>query len=506
MTLEQVQELNELARELAELDAEQRRLLLQRIHGENEEPTMPTVAQAIDPSWRPRAGATLGNYTLVCDISHGAMAKVFLARRRDDIRLHVAIKLLSGGSVTRAEHKRLQSEQTILASLSHKNIIQLLDGGVTPEGFPWLAMEWVEGLPLCEFADRHQLGIDQRLKLFMQACEAVTHCHQKLVLHRDLKPSHFLVNQQGEVKLIDFGIAIRLPDEIPSDGGQNRFLTPAYAPPELLENEALTTASDVYSLGVVLQLLLCGTLPFRTRAQEKPGTSVMQQLVDRSRQKPKRPSLTLCEKLDEGELQRLASYRATHPTQWRRQVRGDLDAIILRCLAPNPIDRYGSAGDLKNDLWCSLNDVPVSARHLSWAYRWSKWKRRHRRLVMAGLILMIFLSGSISTILHTRLNAARERDLAQHRRDRTRRTAAFLIDLFGSAVPAKQLGDNETTRQLLREAHEQLDIRFGDDPEQKFELLWALARINLQLNEWETMRALDSRGTRPWQTVSTAVK
>lgn len=481
-------EMKSLISEIQQLKAADRDLLRRKISealdNDNDHPQPPVVTPT---NWSPQEGAELGPYRLETLITTRGTAWVFRARRCDETKHQVAVKLLHGAAVTRMERRRLEAERAHLAALQNPFVVSLIDGGNTPQGLPWLAMEWVEGVPITVYADQQRLSISERLSLFSQACEAVAHCQQQMILHQDIKPSHLLVTARAELKLIDFGIAATLNETL-GEEAERRRLTPAYAPPEAIKNTPLTTAADSYSLGLVLYELLCGFLPWDDSFEES-GSSIARQLVERGNQALHRPSREIERVLTSVERHRLAALRATHPDQWPRRLRGDLDAILLRALSPDPSRRYRNAAEIQRDLWHTLHNLPVNARRRSWIYRWQKWKQRHQQLLGAAAVLAVFLSGSVAAVVSSRMNAGYEKDFAELRRARTEKTAAFLIDVFGINSLRHPLGNNTATRRLLMDARRQVEFRFQHDPLQQCRLLAALARIHQNLNDGDTARS-----------------
>jgi eukaryotic-like serine/threonine-protein kinase len=318
-----------------------------------------------------QAGELVGPYRLMRPLGAGGMAEVWLAQRADGaFKREVALKLPMVSGVRQDLASRFARERDILASLEHPNIARLYDAGLSPEGLPYLAMEYVAGQPLTAWADAHQLGLRERLKLFLQVLDAVQYAHARQVVHRDIKPSNILVTESGQVRLLDFGVAKLLAED---DGQQTqltalygRALTPDYASPEHLMGEPVDAVSDIYSLGVVLYELLAGARPYRLKAGAS-AAMLERAIADAQVQ---RPSVQL--------LADAAAARATTPQRLARRLRGDLDAIVLKALARSPEQRYASASALADDLQRHLSDEPVEARPDSVAYRTGKYALRHR--------------------------------------------------------------------------------------------------------------------------------
>ena len=313
------------------------------------------------------------------------MGVVYLAVRADDhYQKRVAIKLVQHGLYTGAILHRFRTERQILASLDHPNIARLLDGGTTTDGRPYLVMEYVEGLPIDVYCDRHKLSISERLRLFRTVCAAVHYAHQNLVIHRDLKPSNILVSTDGVPKLLDFGIAkllnpeLSAPSLVFTESGL-QLLTPEYASPEQVRGEPLTTASDVYALGVLLYELLTGHQPYRLTSRRRQDLERVICEVD-----PLKPSTAIsrsdADTETDGTGQRtpatVSQTREGQPEKLRRRLTGDLDNIVLMALRKEPQRRYGSAEHLAEDLRRHLEGLPVMARPQTFGYRSAKFIRR----------------------------------------------------------------------------------------------------------------------------------
>jgi serine/threonine protein kinase/predicted negative regulator of RcsB-dependent stress response len=361
----------ELATELA--------ALLQRFDAD---PSPPDIAQALDddaPVSGHQAGQRLGAYELIDEIGRGGMGTVWRARRVDgQFTQQVAIKQLHAGAASAASAKRVVErflrERQALAGLKHPNIAALLDGGVDASGLPWFALELVEGMPITEFAQAPPLPIGDRVRLLLQALEAVQFAHQHLIVHRDLKPDNLLVTAAGEVKLLDFGI-VKLLDGIDGDTQTltgARVFTPNYAAPEQVEGGEISVATDVYALGVVLFELLVGRRPFvNTGGLQLPQVSAQWQV--------EAPSKVLAQNCSQ--------------PRTARALRGDLDTIVLRCLARDPQRRYPTVQALADDLCRYLNGRPIEARPDSAWYRASKFVRRHPLALSAATLGLVLLLG-----------------------------------------------------------------------------------------------------------------
>jgi len=391
-------------------------------------------------------GQRIGPYRILRLLGAGGMGAVYLARRDDgQFEQQVALKLIRAGPLSHETVARFRRERQILAWLNHPTIARLLDGGVSEAG-PYLVMEYVEGQPIDQYCDRNRLGIADRLRVFLSVCEAVDHAHKALVIHRDLKPANILVTAAGEVKLLDFGIARLLdanPAADPLTGAEHRLLTREYASPEQFRNGPLTTATDGYALGAVLYQLLTGRLPHDLRGLS--AAAAERAVCDTA---PARPSTI------------------------RRELRGDLDTILLRALHPDPARRYGSAAALADDLVRHLERRPVSARADTLTYRLGRFVRRNAMSVAAAAAILILLVGGA---LATAYQGAR----AQRRFDNVRTLAhALLFDLHDAirdlpgATPAREA--------LVSHALDYLDQLRADapsDPALQLELAAAYDQI-----------------------------
>jgi tetratricopeptide (TPR) repeat protein len=363
-------------------------------------------------------GARFGAFELVKQIGEGGMGAVYLARRRGDFDQRAAVKLINGTPAAAAlMAERFRQERQILATLEHPNIARVLDGGVTAEGQPYLAMEYVEGERVDRYCARQNLPLAERLKLFRKICAAVHYAHQHLVVHRDLKPANILVDQQGEPKLLDFGIAKVLdppgaaPEHLPTRT-MAALMTPEYASPEQIQGQACTVASDVYSLGVILYELLAGKRPFADTAST-PAEMIAAVVTTEAR----RPSLAAPENL-------------------KSRLRGDLDGIVMKALAKKPEERYGSAEQLSEDIRRYLEGLPVSAVEGTRAYVARKFVVRHKvGVAAAGVVLLSLIAGLAGTLWQARV-AESQRAVAEQRFSDARKLANYLLfPLFDAVQP-----------------------------------------------------------------------
>jgi serine/threonine-protein kinase len=429
-------------------------------------PALP--ASALDAE--PLRDRRIGPYRVVRELGRGGMGVVYLAERVDgEYRRQVAIKLLRNSPDAEELHRRFLAERQILASLNHANIAQLLDGGTTEGELPYLVMEYVDGLPITTYCDRHRLDLPERLRLFIDVCRAVNSAHQNLVIHRDIKPGNILVTAAGQVKLLDFGIAKLLNastggSPLPHTHTAFRVMTPDYASPEQVRGEPLTTGSDVYALGVVLYELLAGRRPYQIRTG---AMRELQELV--CEREPERPSTWAKRSSppdDDGPVTpaAVATSRGTSPERLQRMLEGDLDAIAMMALRKEPRRRYGSAELLAEDVGRYLDGLPVCARHPSRAYNLGKFLRRHRTAAGLGAIAAMSLIASTAVAVEQTATARRERDrattaLAQSRQAlrESDETTNFLAGLFDVNVPAPGNARRGSTDELMARGMGQAD-------------------------------------------------
>jgi eukaryotic-like serine/threonine-protein kinase len=402
----------------------------------------------------------IGPYRVLGEAGKGGMGTVFLAERDDpQLRQRVALKLVRSEVTARSVIRRFIEERQILASLEHAHIARLLDGGITEHGLPWFAMEYVEGVPIDEYCRDRHLDIAARLQLFLQVCDAVQYAHSKLVVHRDLKPSNILVTGPGVVKLLDFGIAKLLADEAGVDARDItqagvRPMTPGYASPEQVRGGAVSTASDVYALGVLLYTLLTGRHPYLS-AGRQPHEVARAVLED----DPEPPS-------------------AVAPHGSRRRIRGDLDTIVAMAMRKDPEVRYATAEQLAADIRRHLAGLPVSGQPPTWPYRAGKFVRRHRAGVAGAAVLAMSVVGyGITVTLHAE-RIAREAAKSEQVRD-------FLLSLFTHANPGVTQGREPALSELVEEGARRVATELSGQPEIQAEMMTTLGEVYLTLGHYE---------------------
>ena len=421
------------------------------------------------------AGRTVGAYRLISPIGQGGMGSVWLAERSDGrFERRVAVKFLNFAVAAQGGAQRFKREGSILGRLAHPNIAELLDAGVTSNGEPYLVLEHVEGEPIDEYCDRRTLDVDARIHLFLDVLGAVAQAHANLIVHRDIKPSNVLVRNDGCVKLLDFGIAKllandaspALPSLLTAQGGG--AMTPQFAAPEQITGGPITTATDIYALGVLLYVLLTGQHP----AGSGPHSTadLVKAILDTE---PPHASDAVTSAGSKTETNGIAQKRASAPDKLRRILRGDLDTIIGKALKKNPAERYSSVTAMADDLERYLKHEPISARPDTLAYRAAKFVRRNRTgVALASLALIATVAGAVGTLLQAR-TARRQRDFALRQVSRAEAVIDFNSFLLSDAAPS---GKPFTVNELLDRAEHILSRQQGAN-DNRVELL---ASIGLQ--------------------------
>jgi len=357
-------------------------------------------------------GDIVGTWRILKEIGRGGMSTVYQAERNDGrFERTVAIKFMHGFMPGTDINARIQAEQRFLARLNHPNIATLIDAGVSDSGRPYFILEYIDGKPITHYCDEQKLNIDQRLKLFEQVCQAVQFAHQHLIVHRDLKPSNILVDTNGTVKLLDFGIAKFLDDDQEFDTPKTRtglyLMTPEYASPEQVLGNEITTTSDVYALGMLLCELLTGNLPY-TLTDRNPIE--LGKII--SQTKPTKPSTLITQGADLEARKRILQHRSSSHDQLKRRLKGDLDTIVLTALRKEPERRYGSVELLNQDIQRYRNHLPISARPEQTSYRIGKFIKRHRIGVSVAGLVAVALIGTASIAVWQARNANDERTKA----------------------------------------------------------------------------------------------
>ncbi|MBX3299311.1 MAG: protein kinase [Acidobacteria bacterium] len=418
------------------------------------------LRNAVPPISADLTGSRFGNYRIVREIGYGGMGTVFLAERDDgEFSQLVALKLVRQSIADSRTIESFRRERQILAGLNHPNIAALYDGGISAKGEPFIAMEFVDGVPLNIYAAENDLGVEERLKLFLKVCSAVAYAHRNLVVHRDIKPSNILINAVGEPKLLDFGLAKVFESDISETQTAMRAFTPGYASPEQITGRTITTASDIYSLGVVLYELLTGTKPLNL---DNIGFDEIVNTISTGQPDP--PSI--------------AAERAMR-SSFGRLLRGDLDNIIMNALRKEPERRFRSVEEFANDIERHLEGRPVTARPNTFGYRASKFLLRHKiGVAMSALVLISIISGITFTLWQANV-ARKERDRAEHRFRDIRKLSNSL--LFEIAPKIERLsGATDAREAVVTRALEYLDslaAETADDPSLQAELAAAYEKV-----------------------------
>ncbi len=434
------------------------------------------AAPALFPEAGDRNGLAadrLRNYRLVREIGAGGMSRVFLGERDgDEFEQRVAIKILRGVGLDLDEGtRRFAAERQILASLDHPSIARMFDGGTTDAGLPYLVMELIEGVPITDYCT--DLELEERLDLLIETCEAVQYAHQRLIVHRDLKPSNILVTPAGQLKLLDFGIAkllapgaMGLDDAAPVTRTGLLLMTPEYAAPEQIRGQDITTATDVYALGVLLYELLTGRRPFHLAGK---NPSQIESTV--CTEEPRRPSTVVREA-------EVAGAR-----RWHRRLQGDLDTIVLKTLHKEPSERYDSARALADDLRRYRRGLPIAARPATAGYRVRKFVARNRWGAAAGLAAFLSLAAFAAAMTWQQGVTRLQRDRARSAEEQTSAINRFLIDgMLGAAAPEVAQGRDVS---VLAAAAQRIEGSFSGQPALEASVRRTLGELYLSLGKLE---------------------
>ncbi len=404
----------------------------------------------------------VGPYRILRELGAGGMGTVFLAERDDEFHQRVAIKVVRG-MLSREVLTRFRAERQILASLEHPAIARLLDGGTTPSGLPYLVMEYVDGVSIDEYCRERRLGIRDRLALFARVCDGVSYAHRSLVVHRDLKPSNILVTADGTPKLLDFGIAKLLEPDAGAAPAITitglRALTPEYASPEQIRGQPITTATDVYSLGVLLFELLTGRRPLAFATQQPAEVERVVCTVE-----PRKPSTVAAE------------------ARQARQLVGDLDTIVLTALNKEPARRYHSAAHLAEDIGRYMNGLPIVARPATWRYRSSRFVKRHRVSVAVATVFACVVVGFAVALAVQLRQVERERDAQAQ-------VSRMLLELYAALSPTESRGERPAPEVLLDRGVARIQRELKDQPDLQARMLDGIG--TLYLGEGLNDRAVD---------------
>jgi len=449
------------------------------------------LAAGLEVAAETSIGRLIGPYRVLRKLGQGGMGAVYLAER-PDIDKQVALKVVRDVFASPERIQRFMLERRVLARLNHPGIARILDAGMADDGAPYFAMEYVEGTSLTDYCDRHRLGVTARLKLFVMVCAAVQDAHRNLIVHRDLKPSNILVTEDPEsglsphrqgsgraqVKLLDFGIAKLLEEErgdaMLTQTGSG-VMTPAYAAPEQIRGGDVTTATDVYALGLLLYALLTGRLPYEVKGRpvHEIGEAVLHA-------EPRKPSVMI------GAAEAVAAQQSASPEQLRRRLQGDLDTICLTALQKDPLHRYASAGELLADVERHLDGLPVAARPGTLGYRLTKFASRHRAPVVAFTIVLLAF---ITLAVFYTVRLAEQRNRAQAEAEKAGQVSAFLIDLFEAGDPYAASSDSLDVHTLLQRGRERAE-ELAAQPEVQAKMLDVLGQVYMRLSRYEQAEPL----------------
>jgi serine/threonine-protein kinase len=440
------------------------------------------LAEQIQPAGGKYLGKRFGAYRILREIGRGGMGSVFLAERADgEFQQHVALKIIRQSFAHGDLEKLFRRERQIHASLNHPNIAKLVDGGVSDTGEPFLAMEFIAGDPLIVFAEKHQLSIEDRLRLFLKVCRAVSFAHQNLIIHRDLKPSNILVPDDGEPRLLDFGLAKLSEPAAASDSLTNadrtetafRAFTAAYAAPEQILGKNVTTVSDIFSLGVILYELLAGEKPFNFDGKD------LEEIINTATgDEPALPS-------------RIVKSDSPQSAIRQRRLRGDLDNITMKALQKDPARRYQSVLEFAADIEKHLGNLPISARPNTLPYRASRFYQRNKIAVSATAFIILALLAGLATSLRQYRNALRENVKARHEKLKAERINGFLQRMLSfsnqsiSSVSPVAHNKDVSVNEMLDQIAPQIEAELADQPEVRAQLLRTVGSAYASLGQYD---------------------
>jgi eukaryotic-like serine/threonine-protein kinase len=470
----------------------------------NEEVTLePTHSSSAAQAGAPLHGS-VGPYHLIRKLGQGGMGQVWLAEQPAPLRRQVALKLIKAGLFDDSLLDRFQAERQSLAIMNHPAIAKVFDAGATPEGQPYFAMEYVQGLPITDYCDQKRLKIADRLELFIKVCEGVQHAHQKAIIHRDLKPANILVVEvdgKPTPRIIDFGIAKAVSSKTTPDAFLTQFSggfvgTLGYVSPEQANPavEDVDTRTDVYSLGVILYVLLTGCLPFDSaRWKQTPLPEVLRQLREEDAPRPSAKVYSTYET-----NKRTAKLRRTEPEELVSLLRGDLDWITMKAIEKDRDRRYATPSELSADIERFLQNRPVEARPASAAYRARKYVRRHGVAVGVACGLVAVLAAfAITEAIQVR-RITRERDRADREAAAAKNVSDFLTGLFRVSDPSQARGNSITAREILDKGRAQIETRLATQPELQARLMQTMGEVYWSLGLYSEAqplieKALESR-------------
>jgi serine/threonine-protein kinase len=430
-------------------------------------------------------GSVIDKYEIVDLISHGGMGTVFLAQRVDGVyEQTVALKIVRHGMETPENICRFEKEREILAGLNHPNIARLIDGGVTDFGLPYLVMEYVDGTPIDEYCENNKLTISQRIELVISLCNAVQFAHNNLVIHRDLKPANILIDKNGHVKILDFGIAKLVEDRIDfedeSEVTSTHAVTPAYAAPEQITGNSVTTSTDTYSMGVLLYKLLVGVTPFNLN--DVSPFSGREKIVN---QEPFKPSLKFSQLTTE-QQNKFSKSRLVSASKLFKILKVDLDAILLKSLRKEACKRYQTIDNLVEDLKRYLSNKPVFAHQGSFSYRTKKLMRRnYKQIFVAAAIILLSVTFAI---FHSN-RITEEKNIAQYEAMKTAEISSLLFDLFEANTPDQSLGETVTAQELLERGLNRAE-KLVNQPELQAQMFGVIGKVYLKIGNVSKSKSL----------------
>jgi serine/threonine protein kinase/tetratricopeptide (TPR) repeat protein len=465
---------------------------MEELNEPTQEPTAETAeAPASDAGMR---GVRIGPYKILREIGEGGFGAVYLAEQEQPVKRTVAIKVIKAGMDTRQVVARFEAERQALALMDHPHIARVIDAGATENGRPYFVMDFVKGEPITTYCDRHTMGLNARLALFVQVCDAVQHAHSKGVIHRDLKPRNILVASQDGVasaKVIDFGIAKatagKLTDRTLVTEQFAMIGTPEYMSPEQAEGSAdIDTRADVYSLGVILYELLTGTTPFDSKALRQGGLADIQRQIREIT--PPKPSTRISQAGDSAGA--IARSRQTDPKRLTLHVRGELDWIVLKAVEKDRARRYETANGLAMDVRRYLAGEPVAAAPPSATYQLQKMVRRYRAGLAAAAVIVLLLVAFAGTTMMQNVRVRRERDHAERERQKAEQITRLLVSLFKVNDPAEGKGGTVTAREILDRGAKQIPRSLVDQPDVTASLLGTIGEIYTVLGLFEPAQPL----------------
>ncbi|WP_337871647.1 serine/threonine-protein kinase [Ignavibacterium sp.] len=428
----------------------------------------------------PYIGKQIGNYIIDGEAGVGGMGIVYSGKRNDkEFEQKVAIKILKHGITSEYLSKRFQIERQTLANLQHPNIARLLDGGRTIDGLPYLVMEYIDGIPITQYCSENKLSLEQKLNVFRKVCSAVQYAHQNLVIHRDLKPGNILITKNANVKLLDFGIAKLIGEDLAdyTDGLTKTgvwHLTPEYASPEQIKGEKITTASDVYSLGVLLYQILTGIQPYRITNN---SPVVINKII--TEEKIQKPS----EKVKDKSAAHTESKLFLND-KISNQLKGDLDNIVSKAMSKDPLRRYASVEQFSEDIRRHLTGLPVIAQKDTTGYRLKKFIQRHKVGFVLSIGFIVFLIASMIAIIWQANVAASERDNAKNEAEKVETVNSFLLEMLSSVDPT-EVGRDVKVYDVLKKASAYVGQKFSSHPEIEALLRKTIGKTLVNLSEYD---------------------